>query len=141
MITSWDYPAEFYARLAEGWPALNFVCSVNEEMGSFGGVVMVLNGEVTNLVQDYDEVGYSRRTHSRRVKKLLDTWGEFLTAGRDWRLAAAHLWERKSLAADAHFDDDLWFYFRSREEMASFRAKYGGAMPLRRAGDEWKRTR
>ncbi|MGI9078984.1 MAG: hypothetical protein ACR2G6_16900 [Gemmatimonadaceae bacterium] len=38
-----------------------FVCSVNEDMGFFGGIVMALNGEVTNLVEDYSERGYSRR--------------------------------------------------------------------------------
>jgi hypothetical protein len=32
MITSWDYPAEFYARLANHWPSLGFICSVNSEM-------------------------------------------------------------------------------------------------------------
>jgi hypothetical protein len=35
MITRWDYPAEFYARLAEHWPTLAFACSVNEEMAAF----------------------------------------------------------------------------------------------------------
>ncbi len=72
---------------------------------------------------------------------MLDTWGEFLTEGRDRRLVAPEVWKRKSIPVDAHFDDDFWFYFRSREEMARFRAKYGGSMPLRRVGGEWRRTR
>jgi len=38
MITSWDYPAEFYARLARHWPSLGFVCAVNGEMDDFGGI-------------------------------------------------------------------------------------------------------
>jgi hypothetical protein len=141
MITSSDYPAEFYARLAVHWPTLAFVCSVNEEMGSFGGIVMVLDGEVTNLVEDYGDAGYSRRKQGRRIRSALDTWSEFLTSGRDWRLVADEPWNRKSIPVDAHFDDDFWFYFNDREEMVNFRMKYGGAMPLRRVGGEWKRTR
>jgi hypothetical protein len=49
--------------------------------------------------------------------------------------------KHRSMPFDARFDDDFWFYFGSREEMARFRARYGGSMPLRRAGKEWKRTR
>jgi hypothetical protein len=44
MVTSWDYPAEFYARLAKHWPSLGFICAVNGEMGDFGGIVMALDG-------------------------------------------------------------------------------------------------
>ena len=66
MITSWDYPAEFYARLTKHWPSLSFICSVNEDMGQFGGVLMVLDGEVVNLVRDYRVVDYSRRAHGVR---------------------------------------------------------------------------
>ena len=33
IITSYDYPAEFYARLRFHWPKLAFVCSINEDMG------------------------------------------------------------------------------------------------------------
>jgi hypothetical protein len=45
------------------------------------------------------------------------------------------------MPVDAHFDDAFCFYFRSRDEMAAFRTRYGGWMPRRRAGEEWKRTR
>ena len=141
MITSWVYPDEFYARLPLHWPSLGFVCSVNEDMGAFGGIVMVLNGEVTNLVEDYGERGYTRRAHARRIRAAMKRWGDFLDADRDWRLVAHEPWEHRSMPFDAHFDDDFWFYFRSREEMARFRARYGGTMPLRRVGKEWKRTR
>ena len=141
MITSWDYPAEFYARLPQHWPSLNFVCTVNEEMGSFGGIVMGLNGEVTDLVEDYGEPAYSRRSQSRRIRAALDRWGESLTAGRDWRLVPDQAWEHRSMPFDAHFDDDFWFFFRSREEMSGFRERYRTMMPLRRVGGEWKRTR
>lgn len=141
MITSWDYPAEYYARLAQHWPTLAFACSVNEEMGAFGGVVLVINGEVQNVVEDYSDEGYSRRAHRRRIRKALDSWGPVMEEGRDWRLVAQSPWEHRSMPFDAHFDDDFWFYFRSRDEMASFRTRYGGQMPLRRVNGEWKRAR
>lgn len=141
MMTSWDYPAEFYARLAEHWPTLSFVCSVNEEMGSFGGVVVVMNGEVTNLVEHYGAEGYNRRRQARRIGAALKGWGELLTADRDWRLFAIEPWEHRSMPFDAHFDDDFWFFFRSRAEMAAFRARYGGRAMLRKVDGEWRRTR
>ena len=142
MITSWDYPAEFYARLAVHWPSLSFACTINEESGALGGVVLILNGEVVDLVRDYSEDGYSRRTHRRPIRAALTRWDtEVLSRGRDWRLVAHEPWTRKSMPYDAHFDDDFWFYFRSREEMAKFRARYGGRMPLRRVKGVWKETR
>ena len=142
MITSRDYPAEFYARLATHWPALSFICSINEEMGAFGGIVTVMNGEVVNLVEDYDAADYSRRTQARGIRAALKRWDTLvLTPDRNWRMVADEPWERKSMPFDAHFDDDFWFYFRTREEMTKFRARYGGALPLRRVDGEWKRTR
>lgn len=63
------------------------------------------------------------------------------SADRDWRLVAQEPWEHKSMLIEAHFDDDFWFYFRSREELARFLWRYGGTMPLRRVGKEWRRTR
>ena len=58
-------------------------------MGNFGGIVMVLNGEVTNLVEDYSEGGYSRGAHARRIRAAMKRWGDFLDAERDWRLVVA----------------------------------------------------
>ena len=55
----------FAVRLTLHWPSLGFVCSA---MWSFGGIVMVLNGEVTNLVEDCDERSYARETHARRIR-------------------------------------------------------------------------
>jgi hypothetical protein len=141
MITSWDYPARFYARLAVHWPTLAFCCTVNEEMGSFGGLLVVLNGEVTDLVEDYGTAEYSRRAHKRRIRKALDGWGAFLTAGRDWRLVPKEPWVRLSRPFDAHFDEDGWYYFRSRDEMLKFRARYGALAASRRVDGEWRRTR
>jgi hypothetical protein len=141
MITSWDYPAEFYARLATHWPALAFCCTVNEEMGSFGGIVVVLNGDAIDLVEGYDAGDYSRRTHKRDIRKALDGWGAFLTSDRDWRLMPKEPWLRRSRPFDAHFDDDGWYYFKSREAMLKFRARYGALAARHRVDGEWRRTR
>ncbi|MGI9078983.1 MAG: hypothetical protein ACR2G6_16895 [Gemmatimonadaceae bacterium] len=62
----------------------------------------------------------------------MNRWGDFLDADRDWRIVAHEPWKRRSMPLDAHFDDDFWFYFKSREEMARFRARHGGRMTLRR---------
>ena len=140
MITSWDYPAEFYARLAKHWPALGFVCSVNGEMGDFGGVLMALDGEVVNLVRDYD-VDYNRRTHGREIHALLKRWGTFLTADRTWRLMPETAWRHGSMPFDAHFDGDFWFFFRTREEMAAFRNRDRTSRALGLVDGKWKRLR
>jgi len=68
MITSWDYPAEFYARLAKRWPTLSFACSVNGEMGDFGGMIVSIEGKTVSLVRDYDG-DYVRRQHARQIAR------------------------------------------------------------------------
>jgi hypothetical protein len=109
-------------------------------MDDFGGIVMALDGAAVNLVRDYG-AGYSRRPHARQIRAVLKRWSAFLTAGRDWRLFAHSPWEHRSMPVDAHFDDHFWFFFRSREEMARFRARYRTSIPLRRVGGKWQRTR
>jgi hypothetical protein len=89
---------------------------------------MALDGEAVNLVRDYG-AEYSRRTHARQIRVVLKSWSAFLTAGRDRRLFAHSSWEHRSMPVDAHFDDDSWFYSRTREEMAGFRARYRTASP------------
>lgn len=140
MITSWDYPAEFYARLAKHWPTLSFVCAVNGEMGDFGGIIMSIEGRTVNLVRDYDD-DYVRRPHARQIARALREWGTFLTRGRDYRLLADEPWNHPSLHCDAHFDDDLWFYFSSREDVARFRARYKSRFVMRRTEDGWRKVR
>lgn len=140
MITSWDYPAEFYARLAKHWPSLGFVCAVNGEMGDFGGVLMALDGEAVNLVKDYTG-DYSRRTHGREIRALLKRWMAFLTADRAWRLEPEIAWERRSVPFDAHFDDNFSFYFRSRADMAAFRKRYRTSSAMGLVDGEWKSVR
>jgi hypothetical protein len=136
--TRWDYPVEFYNQLPKHWPALCFAASVNEEMGAFGGVIVIVDGEVNNAVRDY-ETRYDRRAHARDVRASLRRWGAFLTADRPWRLIPHAAWEHRSMPFDAHFDDDFWFYFRTREEMAAFRARYRSSHAMRRNGREWRR--
>lgn len=140
MITSWDYPAEFYGRLALHWPRLAFAASVNGEMGDFGGILLVREGTTENLVRDYDS-DYDRRVHQRQIARALRGWMAFLTEGRDFRLMPDAAWNHRSMPFDAHFDDDFWFYFRTREEMAAFGRRYKSARTMRRAGEEWKRIR
>lgn len=140
MITSWDYPAAFYARLARRWPTLAFACSVNGEMGDFGGIVLVRNGITENLVRDYD-AEYERRTHKRQIARALHGWMAFLAEGRDFRLMPDAAWKQRSMPFDAHFDGDFWFYFRSREDMVAFKCRHKSAWTMRRTGTEWKRMR
>ena len=68
-------------------------------------------------------------------------WGDVLDRDRGWRLLANEPWKHRSMPFDAHFDDDFWFYFKSRDELVRYRARYGGQMPLRRVDGEWKGTR
>jgi hypothetical protein len=139
MITSYDYPAEFYARLPYHWPKLAFVCSINEDMGQFGGILLVLNGEVINLVRDYD-LDYSLSTHRREIRKMLKRWGQFLTEDRPWRVMARAPWKHKSMPFDAHFDDDFLFYFRVRDELAHFRERYKSIRVMRYGEGSWRRA-
>ena len=91
---------------------------MNGEMGDFGGILLVRNGTTENLVRDYD-ADYDRRTHRRQIARALRGWMAFLTEGRDFRLMPDAAWKHRSMPFDAHFDDDFWFYFRSRDEMAA----------------------
>ena len=138
--TAWDYPAAFYARLPKHWPQLSFISAINEDMGQFGGIVMVHQDEVVDLVRDYDRK-YSRRQHAREIEKILRRWGIWLTDGRDWRLIPHEAWKHGSMPFDAHFDDDFWFYFKTRDELARFKARYKASHVMRREGDIWVRAR
>jgi hypothetical protein len=141
MITSWNYPAEFYARLGTHWPRLAFVCSVNGEMGDFGGVIVTVDGRTQNLVRNY-EIGYNRRTHAREIGTLLrGRWMEILQGDRPCRLMPKEPWLLKSMPFDAHFDDDFWFYFRTMDELAAFKARYPSSLVMRRTGETWHTAR
>ena len=134
------YPDAFYRRLPKKWPALSFVASVNEDMSNFGGVVMVLDGEVTDLVRSYGPK-YDRRGHGREVRRAAKRWGDFLTAERPWCVVPKKAIEPGSVPFDAHFDDNFWFFLRTREEMAAFRAHYGAVRSMRRVDGKWRGTR
>lgn len=140
MQTRNAYPAAFYQRLASKWPTLSFVATVNEDMNNFGGIVAVIGGEVTDLVRDYS-AGYDRRAHAREVRALLKAWGEFFSAERPWCVIPKSAVEPGSMPFDAHFDDNFWFFFRTREDAAAFRARYGAVTVMRRVGGKWVRAR
>ena len=131
------YPAAFYQRLATKWPDLSFVTSVSEDMNNFGGIVMVLDGKVTDLVREYDP-GYNRRSHAREIRPIVKRWGEFLTAERPWSVIPKTAIEPGSLPFDAHFDDNFWFFFRTREDAPAFRARYGAVRVMRRVNGKWQ---
>jgi hypothetical protein len=139
MMTSWNYPAEFYSRLPKHWPELSFVCTVNEDMEQFGGIVMGLEGTAVDLVRKYDDC-YDPRAHRREVRAALRDWFRFLTDGRDWRLMA-DTGRRRSVPFDAHFDDDERFYFRSREDLARFKQKIKSGAVMKRTGKMWRGAR
>ena len=141
MITGNGYTPEFYERLARHWPGLSFGCAVNEEMNAYGGILLVHGGKYVNLVKDYDEPGYSRRIHAREIRKALNEWGKFLTAGRSWVVLPFSAWEHRYMPFDAHFDDDFWFYFKNAEDVARFKARYRTSGVLRLVDGKLKRTR
>jgi len=139
-LTAWDYPARFYERLPQRWPRLAFACSVNGEMGDFGGIITIRDGVVENLVRDYD-TDYIRRMHKRRMDRALRDWMAFLTDGRDFRLMPDAPWKHPSMSADAHFDDHFWFYFQTHAQMASFSRRYKSVWAMRRVDGAWRRMR
>ena len=133
-------PETFYQALPKRWPELSFAAGVNEEMGNFGGVVIVLGGKVTNLVLDYGP-DYDRRSHAREVRRIMKAWGDWLTLERPWSVDPKTAVEPGSLPFDAHFDDDFRFFLRTREEAAAFRARFGGGRVMRRVEGKWRRAR
>jgi hypothetical protein len=139
LITSWDYPAAFYKRLPKHWPRLAFACAVNEEMGQFGGILLAMNGRFKDCVRGYD-TNYDHRQHRREVRVLLKQWASQLVPGRPWRLMPDTPWRHRYMPFDARFEDDGWFYFRTREEMAAFKARYRCRYIMRRVGRTWRRT-
>ena len=125
----------------EHWPSLAFIWSVSQDIGQFGGVLTVLDGEVVDLVRDYRVVDYSRRAHGRQIRALLKRFHPFLIDGRPWRLVPHAAWERRFMPFDAHFDDDSWFYFRTRDEIVRFKRRYKWRGVMRRADHGWVRAR
>ena len=140
MIISWDYPAAFYARLPKYWPTLAFACTVNEDMRQFGGMIFVRDGVVRNCVRDYFG-HYNLREHSREIRVELRKWFQYMTEGRTWRLLFPDAWNHRSMPFDAHFDDDLLFYFYTREELARFSDRCSTKAIMRQTESGWRRAR
>lgn len=61
-----------------------------------------------------------------------------LTAGRDWQLQATDIGRFESLPFDALFDDDFWMFFRSRDDLVRFRARYQIRWAQQRVNGEWQ---
>jgi hypothetical protein len=49
-VTACDYAPTFYKGLPQHWPKLAFVSAVNGELGDFGGVVVVPDGQCVELM-------------------------------------------------------------------------------------------
>jgi hypothetical protein len=130
---------EFYQRLPKFWPRLTVFASVNEELGQAGGIVAVINGEVHDLVRDYD-ADYDHRQHKKEVRAVLKRIDEFVLDGRPWRILPRAPWTHRYMPFDAWFAEDMWFYFHTRDEMAAFAARYRAQSPMRLVGRDWKRT-
>jgi hypothetical protein len=139
MRTRYTHAVEFYQRLPKYWPRLTVFASVNEELDQAGGVVVVMNGQVHDLVRDYD-ADYDVRRHGKEVRAVLKRLNAFLGDGRPWRILPHHAWKNRYMPFDAWFAEDLWFYFRTREEMAVFAARYRSRSPMRFVDGEWRRT-
>jgi hypothetical protein len=137
--TRYTHPADFYQRLPKYWPRLTIFASVDEELGQAGGVVVVMDGLVHDLVRDYD-ADYDRRQHKRDVRVVLKRLDAFLMDARSWRIAPWAPWEHRYMPFDAWFAEDGWFYFRTQKEMAAFAARYRSRYPMRLVNGEWRRT-
>jgi hypothetical protein len=137
--TRYTHPADFYQRLPKYWPRLTVFASVNEELGQAGGVVVVMDGQVQDLVRDYD-TDYDRRQHTREVRVALKGLDAFLLDRRPWRIAPWAPWEHRYIPFDAWFGEDWWFYFRTLKEMAEFSARYRCRYPMRLVNGKWRRT-
>ena len=67
----------FAARKPVDWSSLGFVGSVNEDMGAFGCIVVVLKGAVINSVEDYG--GWLHPLGPARwIRAATKRWDDFL---------------------------------------------------------------
>lgn len=122
MKTSWDYPRHFYAtRMARNWPRLQFNCAVNEDMGSFGGLVARIGGEYVDCVADYD-TPYDRRSHGSRMGAVRKRWNALILGDRPWRVELPlKFYSHLAYRADATLDiTGTTLRCRSREDVERF---------------------
>ena len=122
MQSSWDFPRHFYeTRMARDWPSLQFICAINEDMGSFGGLVACIDGQFIDLVADY-EAPYNRRTHLRQMRKVQKRWGEFVEGDRPWRVdVPLKFYQWLAYKADASLDmTGTSLRFRGEDDVRRF---------------------
>ncbi len=127
--TTWDHPRHFYLqRMARDWPGLSFCCAVNEDMGSFGGLIACIDGTVVDAVEDYD-TDYEPREHRQRIRILQRKWQALIEADRPWRVVVPLKWRSRTVVdMDATFDDYARvFCFRSESECRRFASRRQGA--------------
>jgi hypothetical protein len=129
--TAWDYPRWLYRALAKQWPTLSFVCAVNEDMGQFGGVIVGLEGKCIDEVRDY-RPDYRRSEHGRAIRPLLTMWRRVIRRGRRWTVTISKPWKHAAYDADATFNDEGFFYFRTEAEARAFAKTYRGKLVPRR---------
>ncbi len=105
MQSKWTYPEHFYeTRLLRDWPALQFCCAINEDMGQFQGLIAGIGGVVTDRVESA-EVPYNRRRHLRRIRALKRRWATVERDGRPWMVLLPFRFRaRARYDADATFD-------------------------------------
>lgn len=137
---AWYFPERFFHRTRRHWPALSFMCAVNHEAGTYGGLVACVGGEYRNQVQyqgDEKATNYQKRVISGLQKR----WQAAIIARRPWVLFPESPWDFGFIPFDATFDDDFMFYFRTREEMAAFRKRYRVKRAARRGREGLVRLR
>lgn len=136
MQSSWDFPRHFYAvRMARDWPSLQFICAINEDMGSFGGLVARLGGERIDLVEDY-EAGYDRRTHRARMRRVQKRWADARDGDRPWRVELPlKFYQWLAYRADATLDiTGTSLRLRTEDEVRRLVARRTRADVFRRRG-------
>jgi hypothetical protein len=139
--TKFAYHDPFFRELAANWPELSFVVAVNDEMGTFGGIILGLDGRLEELVEDYN-TAYNRRSHAQRCRHALRRWFARLREGRDWMVGGS---VQPTPDLDATFNDEGRLFFRSAEACWA----YMDALPpgqralvmRRTADDRWVRAR
>jgi hypothetical protein len=112
--TGWKHPTNFYTqRLVREWPTLSFSVAVSEDMGNFGGVIVGIQGEVTDLVWPQGRL----REQRRRVRSLLSRWRKLTTSGRPWILTIPPVFRKQvRFPVDGVFTDEYAFGLYLQDE-------------------------
>jgi len=102
-------------------------CAVNEDMGQCGGVIVGREGKCIDEVRDY-KPDYVRGEHGRAIRPLLTLWRRVIRRGRRWPVTVSKPWKLAAYDADATFNDEGFFYFRTEAEARVFAKRYRGKL-------------